>query len=124
MVNIIWEDPKKNIRVSAPSDYVGILLCPQCSGDNGRNLHIVQASVQRGADNITITSRNVSIGAKKNTERGTIITLEYEGECGHHGEIILHFYKGSTYISHRPLEDIIGKDGTLQYSDKGDIFRD
>lgn len=125
MARIIYEDAKKNVRVSASSDYIGILLCPQCNGDNGRNLHIIQASVHRGADKITVTSSNVSIDAKKNTERGTIITLEYEGECGHHGEIMLHFYKGSTYISHQPLKDIIGKDGrTLEYNDKGDIFRD
>jgi hypothetical protein len=125
MAKIIWENPRRDVRVSAQSDYVGILLCPQCSGDNGRNLHIIQASVHRGADKITVTSSNVSIDGEQNTERGTIITLEYEGECGHHGEIMLHFYKGSTYISYRPLKDIIGADGhTLNYSDKGDIFRD
>ena len=125
MVNIIWENAKKNVRVSASSDYLGILLCPQCRGDNGRNLHITQASVHRGEDKIAITSSKVSIDTLKNTARGTIIELEYEGECGHHGLFIIRFCKGTTYISYQPLEDIIGEDGqTLQYSDKGDIFRD
>jgi predicted ATP-dependent protease len=125
-MGIVWQDAKKNIRVSALHDGEGLLLCPQCKGNSCEEfMHIIQATVHRGEDKITVTSKNVSIDAEKNILRGTVIALEYEGECGHHGEIILHFYKGNTFIYHQPLRDIIGEDGhSLQYSEKGDIFRD
>lgn len=124
MTNIVWEDARDDVRVSALSDYVGILLCPQCNGNNGRNLHITEASVHRGDDIITVACNRVSLKAKKNRARGVIITLEYEGECGHHGLIVFHFCKGNTFVHHRPLSGILDEKGMLHYSKKGDIFRD
>lgn len=111
----------KRMIIPSTGDYECALACPFCEGEN---LHITEASIHRGEDIITVTSNCISVDKKKNEERGVIITLEYEGECGHHGLIIFHFYKGNTFIYYRPLAKISDEKGVLHYSEKGDIFRD
>jgi uncharacterized protein YbaR (Trm112 family) len=98
-----------------------ILVCPFCKG---QNLHIIEVSVHRGEDLVTVTRKRISIEEMKNEHRGVIITIEYEGECGHHGQIELHFYKGNTFVYNVPLPDITDGKDLLHYSEKGDIFRD
>jgi len=112
---------EEKLKIPSTEDYQCILVCPLCEGEN---LHIIEASIWRGNDKISVTSNRVSIEEKKNEERGVIITLEYEGECGHHGLIIFHFYKGNTFVYYRPLANISDEEGMLHYSEKGDIFRD
>jgi len=70
------------VKIPSTSDYQCILVCPLCEGEN---LHITEASIHRRDDMITVTSNHVSMEERKNEERGVIITLEFEGECGHHG---------------------------------------
>jgi uncharacterized protein YbaR (Trm112 family) len=112
---------QEKVQIPCTADYQRILVCPFCKGEN---LHITEASIHRGDDIITVTSNRVLVEEKKNEERGVIITLEYEGECGHHGLIIFHFYKGNTFFYYRPLAKISDEKGMLHYSEKGDIFRD
>ncbi|MCJ7425038.1 hypothetical protein MUP01_12355 [Candidatus Bathyarchaeota archaeon] len=107
MAKLDGEDCYKGVRVKALHDGEGVLLCPQCPNDDDASmLHITQASVHRGEDKITINSEKISIDTLKNTNRGTMIEIEYEGECGHHGLFFIHFCKGSTYICYRPLADL------------------
>jgi len=110
-----------NIRVLSEQEGQSLLLCPQCGYEF---LHITKVSVHRGEDKITITGDNISIDEQKNTSRGVIIVIEYEGECVHRGEIILHFCKGNVYVYHDPLEDRpIDEHGMFKDS-KDEIFRD
>ena len=109
------------MKIPSTADYQCILVCPFCKGEN---LHIIEASIHRGDDIVTVTRNCVSVKEKKNEERGVIIMLEYEGECGHHGQIIFHFYKGNTFVHYHPLAKISDENGMLHYSEKGDIFRD
>ena len=109
------------MKIPFTADYQCILVCPFCEGEN---LHIIEASIHRRDDIVTVASKRVLVEEKKNENRGVIIALEFEGECGHHGQIVLHFYKGNTFIYHHPLAKISDEKGVLHYSEKGDIFRD
>jgi hypothetical protein len=112
---------EEKLKILSTFDYDCILLCPFCKGEN---LHVIEASIHRGNDIVIVTRNRVSVEEMKNKNRGVIITLEVEGECGHHGQVILHFYKGSTYIYYHPLAKISDEKGILHYSEKGDVFRD
>ena len=94
------------------------LLCPQC-GDN--HLHISKVSVHRGEDKVTVTGNKVSVDLEKNPCRGTLITIKYEGECAHRGEITFVFHKGTTLVSHKALEDIPTVNGMYTTEFPGDI---
>jgi len=89
------------------------LLCQQCGYEY---IHITRVAVHRGRDKITIVEDNISVKDEPNTSRGTIVTIEYLGECNHRGEIIFHFYKGNVEVYHRCLPFELGN--------MDDIFRD
>lgn len=92
-----------------------ILLCPQC---NFEYLHIISVSIHRGDDKITISADEVSIINEKNMTRGVTVSIEYSGECGHHGLIIFHFYKGNIETYHQSLPE------PPQPMESKDLFRD
>ncbi len=112
---------EEKVEIPSTEDYECILVCPFCKGEN---LHIIEASIHRRDDIVTVTRNRVLVKEKKNENRGAIIALESEGECGHHGQIVLHFHKGNTFIYYHPLAKISDAKGVLHYSKKSDIFRD
>jgi hypothetical protein len=118
---------EKNKWVIPKTEFDQIALaCPICKGEN---LHILEVDVFRGTDCIKITNQKVSVEEAVNPNRGVIIDIEYEGECGHCGVLTFHFYKGTTYAMNKKLPDICGaafpgEERILHYKEKGDIFRD
>ena len=107
----------EQIELKFSSEFVGgasILLCPQCGFEY---LHIAKATIHRCRDKIIIIEDNIAIKEEENTSRGVTITIEYLGECGHHGEIIFQFYKGNVEVFHRRLPEL--EQGYVM-----DIFRD
>lgn len=90
-----------------------VLSCPKCGLEY---LHIIKVDVYRKRDKITIKSEEISIADDENTTRGSIISIEYACEEGHHGLIIFHFYKGNVETRHKPLPELSGA-----YED---LFRD
>jgi hypothetical protein len=43
---------------------------------------------------------------EKNMTRGATVSIEYRCECGHHGVIIFHFYKGNIETYHQLLPEL------------------
>jgi len=113
-MNECWEP----LELRFSTGFVGgqsILLCPQCDFEF---LHIIQTSVHRGDDKIIIGADEVSIIDEKNTTRGSMVSIEYAGECGHHGVISFHFYKGNIETHHKRLPEL------SEPLDFNDLFRD
>lgn len=78
-----------------------MMCCPQCGYTN---IHPIGVSVLRGTDETTVTSASITVKEAENDNRGVVITMEYACENGHHGNIIFHFCKGETLISHQILQ--------------------
>jgi hypothetical protein len=94
--------------------------CPICESEN---LHIVEVQVHRDVDIITITKEKIHVDSLDNTGRGTYVNIKYMGECGHWGRIILHFYKGNTFVFNEPLGEL-SKWQKEHGAPAWDIFRD
>ena len=92
------------------------LLCPRCEF---QYVHPIRVKVATGHAVTIIENRETRhvqretaevLEARKN--RGVRIFLEYACESGHHGNIILQFHKGVTYVEHESLPELKPEEST------------
>jgi hypothetical protein len=89
--------------------------CPECES---LNIHPIAVSVLRGHDETTIQDYGIIINEVENKGRGSVITLEYACEHGHHGRLRFIFCKGETETFHETLHPFQSN------SEWRDIWRD
>ena len=84
-----------------------VLLCPVCGCEY---VHPLKVKVATDNRIVIIDSEGLSIVQGDTAEtneaargRGVRIILEYRCEDGHHGNLILQFHKGSTFVHHEIL---------------------
>jgi len=85
-----------------------VLLCPVCGF---YYVHPLKVAVATGEDKVTVDSKGVQVvrggfsseSMEAHMQRGVRIIIEYQCENGHHGEIVLQFHKGSTFVMHNCL---------------------
>ncbi len=85
-------------------DVVGdlFLACPKCGHDY---VHMTKVTVHRKNDLTEITNEGIKVTENKNTSRGVRVTIRYDCEYGHVGNIVLYFHKGMTYFEHEELPE-------------------
>jgi len=116
----------EDLRLNKPLSIIGTdafgqevyLCCPSCEFEY---VHPIRVKIATGNE-VTIIENGETrfiqretaevLEAKKN--RGARIFLEYVCESGHHGNIILQFHKGITYVEHESLPKLKPEEwGTL-----------
>ena len=95
------------------------MFCPQCGFEF---IHLIRLTCLRGTDLTTITAKGIFVEEAENKTRGVRITLEYQCENGHRGEIILQFHKGNVFINHKTIPTEYDEEG--HYVLEADIWRD
>jgi len=97
------------------------LLCPSCEFEY---VHPIRVKVATGEALTVIQNRETQLiqgdtaevqDARKN--RGVRIFLEYVCESGHHGNIILQFHKGITYVEYESLPELKPEEWTTLWRD-------
>lgn len=85
------------------------LVCPACGFEYVHPLCVRVATGEEAA----ITDKNGTRVVKHSAEaddakakRGVRILVEYGCEHGHHGNIVVQFHKGQTFIQHEVLPDL------------------
>ena len=84
-------------------------ICPKCSFEY---VHPPSVRVATGQQ-VAITDKKGTRIVKQSTEsdeakakRGISVLVEYGCEHGHHGNLILQFHKGQTFVLHEALPDL------------------
>lgn len=75
------------------------LLCPVCGGPNVHPVGLECLSPGTAKGLVRIDADGVAIDPGRQAEgRGTKITLQFIGECGHGFDYVLHFHEGVTGV--------------------------
>ena len=91
-----------------PEGFRWKLKCPQCNFDY---IHLLSVVVLRGTDQTRISSEGIFVQEAENRMRGVRISIEYHCENGHHGRIIMQFYKGNVFVEHENLPIVTAERG-------------
>jgi len=83
-----------------------VLLCPICGFEY---IHPLKVKVSTHQKTVIIDAESFHFSEDKMAvRRSGRIVIEYACEDGHHGNIILQFHKGNTFVEHEELPPISG----------------